>query len=73
MINECKNFSLEYLKLFSNNMLVLSGKNDIILNIKYNYEFCKRNVIKEICFETSHSLYEKIEDVFKCTIDYFLR
>jgi len=73
MINECKSFSPDYLKIFSNNMLVLSGQNDVILNSKYNDDFCKRNAIKEIYFEASHSLYEKIEDVFKCTIDYFLR
>ena len=71
MINECKSFSPEYLKIFSNKMLVLSGKNDVILNTKYNDDFCKRNGVKEIYFDASHSLYEKIEDVFKSTIDFF--
>ena len=71
MINECKSFSPDYLKIFSANMLVLSGKNDVILNTKYNDNFCKRYAIKEIYFDASHSLYEKIEEVFKCTIDFF--
>ena len=52
-------------------MLVFSGKNDVILNTKYNDEFCKENNIKEIYVEASHSLFEKIEEVFKDTIDFF--
>ena len=71
MINECKSFSPKYLKVFSNKILVLSGKNDVILNTKYNDDFCKRNGVKEIYFEASHSLFEKIDDVFKSTIDFF--
>ena len=35
-------------------------------------EFCKENNIKEIYVEASHSLFEKIEEVFKDTIDFFL-
>ena len=72
MIDECRGFSPDYLKRFSNNMLVFSGKNDVILNTKYNDEFCKENNIKEIYVEASHSLFEKIEEVFKDTIDFFL-
>ena len=71
MIDECRGFSPDYLKRFSNNMLVFSGKNDVILNTKYNDEFCKENNIKEIYVEASHSLFEKIEEVFKDTIDFF--
>ena len=72
MINECREFSPDYLKRFSNNILVLSGKNDVILNTKLNDDYCKANNIEEIYFEASHSLYEKIEEVFKETMTYFL-
>lgn len=71
MINECRDFSPDYLERFSDNILVLSGNNDLILNTKYTDEFCVKNNIKEIYFEASHSLYEKIEDVFKNTINFF--
>ncbi len=71
MINECRDFSPDYLERFSDSILVLSGNNDLILNTKYTDEFCVKNNIKEIYFEASHSLYEKIEDVFKNTINFF--
>ena len=71
MINECRDFSPDYLERFSDSILVLSGNNDLILNTKYTDEFCVKNNIKDIYFEASHSLYEKIEDVFKNTINFF--
>ena len=33
--------------------------------------FCKKNGISMKYLNASHSLYEKIDDVFKLTIDYF--
>ncbi len=72
MINEGRGFSPDYLKKYSDRMLVLSGRNDIILDTKYNDEFCIKNNIKEVYFNASHSLFEEIEDVFKDTINYFI-
>lgn len=71
MIDECRNFEPTYLKKFSNNILVLSGAQDVILNTKYNDEFCCDNNISNIYLETSHSLYEDIESAFKYTIEFF--
>lgn len=69
MIDECKSFSPDYLKKFKDIILMLSGKNDVILDTKYNDRFSKENSIRNIYFEASHSLFEKIDDVFDITID----
>ena len=71
LLNECRNFTPDYLKKFSDNILVLSGENDVILNTNYNDRFCLENNIKEIYYKASHSLYEKIDDVFKETVNFF--
>ena len=72
MIDECKKFSPNYLKKYSNNILILSGKNDVILNTENNDEFCKENNIKNIYYEASHSLFERIDKVFKDTINFLI-
>lgn len=71
MINECKNFEPNYLSKFSDKILVLSGNKDVILNTKYNEDFCNKNNITNIYLDASHSLVEDIETAFKYTIDFF--
>lgn len=71
MIDECKNFSPNYMEMFSDRILCLSGSQDIILDTKYNDEFCKRNGIKNIYLNASHSLFEEIDKAFDYTIDFF--
>lgn len=71
MINECSNITPNYFERFSDKILVLSGTNDLILNKQYNDDFCKLNNISHVYFDASHSLYEKIDDVIKKTIEYF--
>ena len=71
MINSCNNIDLSTFKRFSNNILVLSGKDDVILDVSYNDDFCKKNNITNIYLESSHSLFEDIEKAFEFTIDFF--
>ncbi len=73
MITECKAFHPDYYTRFSDRIIILFGKNDVILNNDYNEKFCEVNGIEKYYFEASHSLYEKIDDVFKVTIDYLLK
>lgn len=69
MINDCKSFSPDYYKKFSDRIVILFGKNDVILDTKYNEKFCLDNNKQKYYFDASHSLYEKIDDVFKVTIE----
>lgn len=71
MLEECKNYSPDVYKKFHDKVLVLAGKQDVILDTKYNEKFCKENDITLKYFDTSHSLYEDIENVFIDTINYF--
>ena len=71
MIDECKLFKPDYLSKFSANILCLSGSQDMMLNTKYNDDFCKKYNIKNIYLDASHSLFEKKEDAFNYTINYF--
>lgn len=70
MLEDCKSYSPEIYKKLSDRILVLGGKQDVILDTKYNDDFCKDNHIEIRYFDTSHSLYEDIENVFDKTIDY---
>lgn len=70
MIDECKNFKPNYLNKFSDRILVLSGKQDIILNTKYNDDFCNINDITNIYLDASHSLFEEINTAFDYTINF---
>lgn len=68
MIDDCNNFTPDYLRNLSDIILVLSGKNDVILNTKYNEDFCTKNKIKNIYLNASHSLFEEISKAFDLTI-----
>lgn len=70
MIDECKNFKPNYLNKFSDRILVLSGKQDIILNTKYNDDFSNINDITNIYLDASHSLFEEINTAFDYTINF---
>ena len=70
MLDDCKDFSPNYLKKFANKILVLSGSQDVILDSKYNDEFCKENNITNIYLNASHSLFEDIDNAFIHTIEF---
>ena len=70
MINECKQLNLSYFEKNNEKILCLSGENDVILNTKYNDEFCNKNNIRNIYLPASHSLFEDIDNAFKYTIEY---
>lgn len=71
MIYDCQNFAPDYLKKFADRMLVLSGRDDVILDTQYNDDFCKKYNINQIYLEASHSLFEDIENAFRYTIHFF--
>lgn len=70
MIDECKSLNLKKYEENSRNILCLSGKNDVILNTKFNEEFCKKNNISNIYLNASHALFEEIDNAFEYTIKY---
>ena len=49
---------------------MLYGKKDVILNTKYNDDFCNKNNITNIYLDASHSLFEDIENAFDYTLDF---
>ncbi len=71
MIEECQGFIPDYLEKFSGRILCLSGTYDIILDSKYNDDFCKKNNITNIYLNATHSLFEEIEKAFDYTIRFF--
>lgn len=71
MIEECNDFYPNYLSNFSDRILIFSGREDVILNTKFNEEFCLENNIRNIYFDASHSLFEKMAEVSELTINYF--
>lgn len=71
MITECKTFVPDALVRYSNNILVLSGKNDVILDTSYNTQFCKEREFENVWLDASHSLFEDIEKAFELTINFF--
>ncbi len=62
-IEELKDFKPDYLIEVGSKLLMLSGKNDIIIDTKFNHEFCKKNHVENIDYEASHSLFEEIDKV----------
>lgn len=70
MINECQNFVPESFEKFSDKILCLSSSQDVILDTKYNDDFCKKNNIKNIYLDASHSLFEEISKAFEYTISF---
>lgn len=70
MIDECKTFSPDYFKKFNDRIIILFGKNDVILDTSYNEKYCEENSIKKYYLNASHSLFEQIDDAFDITIDY---
>ena len=73
MIDECKTLSLKALLQNKDNILCLSGTDDVILDTKLNDEFFRKNNIKNIYLKASHSLFEDIEKAFEYTIEYLLK
>ena len=71
MITECKTFIPDALVRNKNNTLVLSGKNDVILDTSYNTQFCEERGFKNVWLDASHSLFEDIEKAFELTINFF--
>lgn len=71
MLEECQSFSAEIYKTLSGRTVVFGGKQDVILETAYNDKFCSENGITLKYFDTSHSLYEDIENVFDATIAFF--
>ncbi len=71
MIEECQNFIPNYLEKISDRILCISGTQDIILDTTYNDEFFRKNNIKNIYLNASHSLFEEISKAFEYTIEFF--
>lgn len=71
LLEECKYFSPVPLRRYAKQMLVLSGKQDVILDTKYNDDFCKENLVTQRYYDASHSLFEEIEKVSDATIHFF--
>ena len=71
MITECKTFIPDALVQYSSNILVLSGKNDVILDTSYNTQFFEERGIQNIWLDASHSLFEDIERAFELTTNFF--
>lgn len=70
MIEECKDFSPDLFKRYAQRILVLGGRQDVILNTKYNEDFCRENHIELRYYNASHSLFEEIEQVFDASIEF---
>lgn len=73
MIDECKEFSADVFQRLANRILVLSGRQDVILNTRYNEDFCRKNNIELRYYNASHSLFEDIESAFEATLEFFER
>lgn len=71
LINECVGFSPDYFLKFRDDILVCTGREDVILNTSLNEDYCNKNQISNVYFTASHSLYEKIGLVFRATVAFF--
>ena len=71
MLDDCKTFTPDFYSTLADRILVLSGKQDVILDTKYNTDFCAKNGIINLWFDASHSLFEKLDEVVPITIHYF--
>ena len=69
-IEELKTFNPEYLTKVGSKLLCLSGNNDIIIDTKFNHEFCKKYNIKNIDYNASHSLFEEIDKAFNDILEF---
>ncbi len=63
-IEELKSFKPDYLAKINSKLLILSGANDVIIDTKYNHDFCEKHNIKNIDYNASHSLFEEIDKAF---------
>lgn len=70
-IEELKDFKPDYLLEVGSKLLVLSGKNDVIIDTKFNHEFCEKHHIRNIDYDASHSLFEEIDKAFDDIEDFF--
>lgn len=70
-IEELKSFKPDYLTKVGSKLLVLSGNNDIIIDTKFNHEFCKKHNIRNIDYNASHSLFEEIDKAFYDIEEFF--
>lgn len=70
MLEECKDFSPTLFQRYAGQILVLGGKQDVILNTKYNEDFCKESHIEFRYYNASHSLFEEIEQAFDASIEF---
>ena len=64
-------FKPDYLTKVGSKLLVLSGNNDIIIDTRFNHEFCKKHNIKNIDYNASHSLFEEIDKAFYDIEEFF--
>lgn len=71
ILEECRGFNPDYLGKFNKDILMLSGKNDVILNTKFGDDFSKKFGIKNEYLVASHSLFEQIDKAFELTINHF--
>ena len=71
LVSECIGFSPDYFLNFSENILVISGREDVILNTSYNADYCKQHKISNIFLTASHSLFEDIGTAFMFTSAFF--
>lgn len=71
LIQECKTFVPDALIRYSDRVLVLSGRNDVILDTSYNTQFFEERGFKNIWLDASHSLFEDIDKAFDYSIRFF--
>lgn len=70
MIHECKTFIPDAIARYSNRVLAISGKNDVILDTSYNMQFFNERNIRNEWLSASHSLFEEIDKAFELTISF---
>lgn len=71
-IEELKSFHPDIITKVGAKLLVLSGKKDIIIDTKFNHEFCQKHKIKNIDYNASHALFEEIDLAFNDIEKFFL-
>lgn len=71
MIEECKQYKVSELQKYADKMVVMFGTQDVILDTKYNEDFCKEYGIATKYYNASHSLFEEIGQVTNDVIAFF--
>lgn len=71
MIEECKEYKVSELQKYADRIIVMAGTCDVILNTKYNEQFCQKYRIPIKYYNASHSLYETIDNVSQDVMDFF--